>query len=179
MADEGHHFFQYGTQYYLTGRFAAFAGQTPVVGNLMHHAVEMFLKGALSKSMALSEMKKTLGHQLDKTWRLFKTDVDDRTLDRFDKTIEMLDAFEDIRYPDEIIEKGAALQIDIRKATPVVPEFEGGHSVPHYMFSLEEVDELVAAIFKAESRNPAAYFFTLREDSRQYFMRDNFHIRQS
>lgn len=176
MPDEIHHFFQYGSQYYLTGRFAAFAGQTPVVGNLMHHAIEMFLKGALSKSMTLPEMKGKLGHQLKKAWQMFKGGANDPALDQFDATIDMLDAFEDIRYPDEIITKGAALQIDIHKAAPVMPEFEGGYTVPHYMFSLEEVDELVSVIFKAASRNPTAYFLSLGEDTKRYLKQHNRHL---
>ena len=36
-----------GTQYYIAGRQAAMARLIPVYGNLLHHAVEMFLKGAL------------------------------------------------------------------------------------------------------------------------------------
>jgi len=173
VSDEIHHFFQYGAQYYLTGRFAAFSGQTPVVGNLMHHAVEMFLKGSLSKSMTLPEMKKKLGHKLPGTWQVFKVGANDKSLDKFDATVDMLDAFEDIRYPDEIIAKGAALQIDIRKATAVIPQFAGGYNPPHYMFSLEEIDELVAAIFKVASRNPSAYFHFMKEDARRYLNLDN------
>jgi len=87
---------------------------------------------------------------------MFKVGANDKSLDKFDATIDMLDAFEDIRYPDEIIAKGATLQIDIRKATAVIPQFAGGYNPPHYMFSLEEIDELVAAIFKVASRNPSA-----------------------
>ena len=49
-------FFSSATQYYVSGRYAVFAGLTPVVGNLLHHAVEMYLKGALSKTMTLDQL---------------------------------------------------------------------------------------------------------------------------
>ena len=35
--------------YYAVGRYAVFAGLNPTAGNLLHHAVEMCLKGALAK----------------------------------------------------------------------------------------------------------------------------------
>jgi hypothetical protein len=46
-------FFKTGSQYYIAGRFAAFAWFHPVAGNLFHHAIEMYLKGALSKTKSL------------------------------------------------------------------------------------------------------------------------------
>jgi len=33
--------------YYAVGRYAVFAGLNPTAGNLLHHAVEMCLKGAV------------------------------------------------------------------------------------------------------------------------------------
>ena len=56
-------FFKTDSQYYIGGRFAAFAWFHPVVGNLFHHAIEMYLKGALSKTRSLSELKR-LYHDL-------------------------------------------------------------------------------------------------------------------
>ena len=40
-------FFDSAMQYYVAGRGAFFAKLTPVAANLLHHAVEMFLKGAI------------------------------------------------------------------------------------------------------------------------------------
>jgi hypothetical protein len=45
MVDAILEFFKTGCQYYLAGRYAAFAGLNPVTGNLLRHAVENFLKG--------------------------------------------------------------------------------------------------------------------------------------
>jgi hypothetical protein len=50
-------FFSTGTQYYVSGRYAVTAGLSPVAGNLLHHAVEMSLKGGLARSMELKELK--------------------------------------------------------------------------------------------------------------------------
>src|SRR5262245_52228023 len=50
-------FYQLASQYYVVGRFAARAGLNPSCGNLLHHAVEMFLKGALVDDVGLGEMK--------------------------------------------------------------------------------------------------------------------------
>lgn len=38
---------EYAAQYYVAGRLTARAELIPIYGNLLHHAVEMFLKAAL------------------------------------------------------------------------------------------------------------------------------------
>jgi hypothetical protein len=58
-------------QYYVAGRYAAFAGLVPTTGNQFHHAVELFLKGGLSKNgLSLANLKK-LGHDLPEIWAMF------------------------------------------------------------------------------------------------------------
>jgi hypothetical protein len=79
MTDAGHVFFQNACQYYVAGRYAAFAALNPVAGNLLHHAIEHFLKGGLSKTKSLAELKR-LGHSLPKIWAAFKTQVNDPVL---------------------------------------------------------------------------------------------------
>jgi hypothetical protein len=73
-------FFKTGSQYYIAGRFAAFAWLHPVAGNLFHHAIEMYLKGALSKTKSLSDLRK-LSHDLLSGWAAFKVHANDRALD--------------------------------------------------------------------------------------------------
>jgi hypothetical protein len=102
-------FFRYGCQYYVAGRFGVFAALIPVAANLHHHAIEMLLKGALSKTMKLEELKNKLGHKLEKIWAEFKAGANDPNLSRFDKMIEELNKFEDIRYPDKLLQSGAKL----------------------------------------------------------------------
>src|SRR5260370_37935659 len=92
MSDEDtiHEFFRYGCQYYVAARYGVFASLIPVAGNLHHHAIEMLLKGALSKSMSLKEMKDKLGHKLQRSWEAFKTQAGDARLNRFDRAIQEL-----------------------------------------------------------------------------------------
>ena len=89
-------FFSTACDYYIAGRFAAFARLNPVVGNLLHHAVEMYLKGALAKTKSLTDLKSFL-HNLPKLWEAFKQQANDAALTRFDTTIADLHQFEDIR----------------------------------------------------------------------------------
>ena len=56
--DEREWFFRFGLQYLVAGRFSASSGLSPVGANLLHHALEMLLKGYLSSSMTLGELKK-------------------------------------------------------------------------------------------------------------------------
>jgi hypothetical protein len=46
-------FFDHGTQYYVATRLLFFAQGVPVTGTLAHHAIEMFLKGALCATVPL------------------------------------------------------------------------------------------------------------------------------
>jgi len=80
--------FKYGSQYYVAGRYGVFAGLIPVAGNLHHHAIEMFLKGALSKTMTSEEMRRKLGHRLPKIWKKFKQRACDPSLSRFNRVIK-------------------------------------------------------------------------------------------
>jgi hypothetical protein len=100
-------FFKSAMQYYVAGRFAAFAHFNPVTGNLLHHAIEMFLKGSLSKELTLDELEK-LGHNLPRIWTQFKTQANDPSLDQFDENICKLHAYKELRYPDSMLTKGMA-----------------------------------------------------------------------
>src|SRR4051812_2944148 len=102
------HFIEIGIDYYTSGRFAARAKLMPICGNLCHHAVEMLLKGHLAQKRSPEELKQ-LKHNLPRLWTAYKGGLPAVTLTQFDETIELLDAFEDIRYPDEIVSKGAQI----------------------------------------------------------------------
>jgi len=87
-------FFSNGMQYYVAGRYAAFACLAPVVGNLLHHSIEMFLKGGLSRTKTPLEELKKFSHNLPKTWNMFKAHFKDPALDRFDGVVSALNSFE-------------------------------------------------------------------------------------
>jgi len=170
-----HSFFQHGAQYYVAGRCAVFAGLMPVAGNLLHHAIEMLLKGALAKGMTSEKLKDKLGHRLRRAWKAFKERASDPKLDRFDRVVRELDKFESIRYPDELVRQGASISFDVTKAGAAQSSFQPG-SVPHYALCLEEIDELVATIFQLASRNPKAYLSFVKPEALDYINRDNAHI---
>jgi hypothetical protein len=179
MTDEDiiHEFFRYGCQYYVAGRYGVFAGLIPIAGNLNHHAIEMLLKGALSKAMTLKEMKDKLGHKLGKLWEAFKEQANDASLGKFDKVVGELNKLETIRYPDELLAKGATMMFDVIRwegAESALSQ-SGSKSQPHYRLCLEEIDELVGEIFRIASRNPEAYLksMLLKKEAKDYLGRDN------
>jgi HEPN domain-containing protein len=100
--------FQQATQYYVTARFAYFAGLIPVCGNLFHHAIEMYLKAALSSSVSVEKLKKD-SHCLKKLWDRFKKEMADLSLTQFDCAIRRLNKFEKIRYPDNLVSKPSTI----------------------------------------------------------------------
>ena len=159
-------FFSTGTQYYIAGRYAVIVGLIPVAGNLLHHAVELFLKGGLAASMELKELKE-LGHHLPKIWGLFKTRLGKDGFNRFDLAIDSLQAFEELRYPDSIISRGARMSMGVT-GPPILVESAQIIPTPSYELYLSEVDPLVGAVFEAASINPAFFMAGLRPDAQKY-----------
>jgi len=78
----------------LAGRYGMFAGLVPVAANL-HHGVEMLLKGALSKTMTLEDLKLQLRHNLPKIWKKFKKQANDESLHGFDRVLKALSKFDE------------------------------------------------------------------------------------
>ena len=76
----------------------------PIYGNLLHHAVEMFLKTALVGVVRSEEMRsKRYGHDLEKLWQRFKAKEADPALDIFDATISDLNPFEVAFVADDLL----------------------------------------------------------------------------
>jgi len=177
-----HIFFSNGTQYYIAGRFAAHTGLTPVAGNILHHAIEQFLKGSLTKTKSLQKLK-DLNHNFPKIWGAFKGQANDASLVRFDDMISKLDKFERLRYPDSVVNKGALVNINITKAAAADvaamaknadPQHNPASSLPDYRFCLEEIDELVPLIFAATSLEPKGYFrMGFKPAAWEYLVKDN------
>jgi hypothetical protein len=166
-------FFKIGCQYYIAARFAAFAWFHPVVGNLFHHAIEMYLKGALSKTRGLSDLRK-LSHNLPSIWSAFKAGATDPSLDRFDAIIAGLHDYEELRYPDSVLTKGMESAIHIvRSSLSTVGAATSATSLPHYQVCVEDIDELTDVIFAAAGRNPKAYLLSLNNIAREFLTKDN------
>lgn len=165
-------FFGHGSQYYVAGRYAVVAALMPIAGNLLHHAIEMYLKGALSKEMSPDQLRNKFRHRLPKLWKRVKRQIGDRSLSKFDSVIKELSKFEDIRYPDKFWQQGASITFDITK-TGAAQGRASGQVVPRYKLCLEDIDELVDAIFRFASRNPNAYLRFMKPEASEYVMRDN------
>jgi hypothetical protein len=87
-------FWERGWQYYIAGRFAISAHLNPVAGNLLHHAIEFLLKGALSKTHTLRELRQHL-HALPPLWEAFKAEIiGDANLSRCDSAVAALHAYD-------------------------------------------------------------------------------------
>ena len=85
-ADLSELYFGAATQYYVVGRYAVFSNLTPVAGDLLHHAVEMALKGHLASSRSASDLKGPK-HSLTKLWRAFKKSLPMADLKKYDIVI--------------------------------------------------------------------------------------------
>ena len=166
-------FFSPATQYYVTGRFGVLAGQMPVAGNLLHHAIEMYIKGALAKTMSLKQLK-GLFHSLPDLWTTFKAESYDTSSASFDTLITSLHTFEELRYPDSSLTRGMAVTAGITRGASVglsaKPEIV---SVPTYEIYLDEIDALVGHIFKVASINPVFFISKLNARPREYLRENN------
>jgi hypothetical protein len=152
-----YHFYQIALQYYAAGRFAALTWLMPVSGNIIHHAVEMMLKGRLTHTLTLQQMAdKPYRHNLPRIWQAFKALFPAENLTRFDAFIDLLHAFDSIRYPDRLLQLGAQITVGfvtenrLGGRDPARPE-------PAYRLSITDLDELMDELFRLCSINPEAY----------------------
>jgi hypothetical protein len=161
-------YFSLASQYYVCGRAGVFAGCLPVSGNLLHHAVELFLKGDLCRSLSREDLKRQR-HELRKLWRTFKNLHAGVPLSQHDDTIKALDKFEKIRYPDAITDLGMVGAITVAGPIPILRP----GPIPNYVLDLSAVDRLARSIFDAASVNPQFNFGMLPKDARAAIYRAN------
>ena len=158
-------------QYYAAGRFAALSHCVPVAGNLLHHAVEMFLKGALVTRMSLPELKK-INHNLKVLWNTFRQIYPDPALAALDSSISELEKFEHLRYPDAVVTEGMQTLFAIRKRD-FAPLPSGPQ--PAYHLVLEDVDIIAKAIADTSNVNFEAYAAPVTDIARQFLLLHNEH----
>jgi hypothetical protein len=151
-------YFFTASQYYVSGRFAFWTRSMGICGNLLHHAIELFLKGHLLLTRSTAE-RKDFGHNLPLIWQHFKATVGDPRLAAFDRTIDHVHAFEALRYPDIVIEKEALFHFEVTRVdldkSRAVDKVPG--NPPRYLLALEEVDRLVSVLFEVCDRNPKPF----------------------
>jgi hypothetical protein len=114
-----------------------------------------------------AQKRRKLGHNLGKIWPECKTMMQDPTLSRFDGLISNLAKWEDIRYPESIINKGMIGTIGFSKE-PVLPK----SSQPKYSLALDEIDDLSKVIIE-KKMNQKAFVAGLKPDAREFLKRDN------
>jgi hypothetical protein len=157
----------FATAYYVSGRFAARAGLAPLHGNLLHHAVEMYLKAALVGTLSVPEMKRPpYGHDLKALWTRFKAKEADPALDQFDQTVAALHEFESIRYPDEVVAKGMIANVAWAPHHTVTV---GGPAaaVPKYKVIIGDADNLVIEVLRRSSVNPKFFVVGIHDHARE------------
>lgn len=160
------HFFDLAFQYYAAGRYAAFGRLNPVCGNLLHHALEMALKGALAKSgTSLQDLKK-LNHDLVGIWTAFKDQNAGNNLAEFDKCVSDVNAYERLRYPDHVIIEGMESTIQIGDGAAIDTSYQ--FPSQKYTLSLEKVDTLFYRILKIASINPKFFTSGMNGDAQEY-----------
>jgi hypothetical protein len=167
-----HEFMNLGVQYSLAARTAALAGLF-VCGNLYHHSIEMFLKSGLTRKYSMHDLQYEFRHELPKLWDAFKKEFDAAGLARFDETIEDVEKFEDIRYPNKVIRYGVQLIVDYRGENPVEYPASPERPEPLYKFYYDDVDRLIGEIFRASSRNPLFYTSGLKPEVQEMLARYN------
>jgi HEPN domain-containing protein len=166
-------FFRLGVNYYVAGRFAALTGLFPIAGNLLHHAAEMLLKGALVRVVGLDKLR-DIGHDLNDLWREFTTQFAISDSLAVDIAIVELDRFERLRYPDKVIHEGMEMTFDVYRTHRV--ETSGvGNAMPRYSLVLEDVDVLVKLIFAKAQVNPRFHLQKLRPEAMDFLSRENSH----
>jgi hypothetical protein len=165
------HFIGEGLEYYIAGRFCFFAGCNFICSHLFHHAVEMIIKGYLSKTLSQSKVFK-FRHRLDKLWRKFKNDIGAPELLKFDTVIAELDKFERIRYPDKIVLEGYFMRWSLTDNNPpIAPSTH--RNMPVYETVLSQIDELIHALFKHSGINVRAYSGIIHESGLEILNRQN------
>ncbi len=147
------HFIENGIDYYVAARFAARAQLMPVCGNIYHHAVEMLLKGHLAQTLSLQEIER-FRHNLPQLLNSYKATLPAATLAQFDPLISQLQAFEEFRYPDDIIEHGAQIVLMWEAPPDGLADIPSSEPPPAYKLVVKDLDRLIAAVVGNGPMNP-------------------------
>jgi hypothetical protein len=166
-------FFNTALEYYVIGRCAYFCGCRFTTGNHFHHAVEMMLKGQLSLTTPLDDLKDRhkFRHSLRKCWNAFKGLFPAEDLTEFDTMIAALDNFEEIRYPDTLLAKGASIGFGLGRWQPAT--VSGVKQVPQYTMAIGYVDAFFARVIRLCHMNPKIYFGFLTPKGREMLLESN------
>ena len=127
----------------LRARETLTSGLNPVCGNLLHHAIEMCLKGALAKrGYDLEQLFQVLGHDLKQLWRHYKK-LYGAGLTKYNPTLADLRRYERLRYPDYLIDEGMQSTIHLGRGQVGLEQATcRRRREPSYDLRLAEIDDL-------------------------------------
>jgi hypothetical protein len=165
-------FFTLATQYYAAGRQAVHLHLMPVGANLLHHAVEMYLKAYLCRTLSIEVLKFKISHSLTAAWQEFKSQVSDTSLNRFDSDIGELDRFGNLRYPD-ISENVATMIWSAAPDRVQIHVHDRAGPNDQYKLYLFNIDDLVATIISKQGVNIAFFKAQLDSEAIETLTRDN------
>jgi hypothetical protein len=166
--------FDYGIQYFANGRFAIVAGLQPVGANLLHHALEMYLKGCLAKRDKAPEIRrywKTYRHSLSRLWKELKRRFPNASLAEFDDAIAELDKFEVLRFPETISKSGAHIQTGFVDLVP--PAGPSTNQPSQFNLCVPPIDRLVKRLYELAEFNPEASMHARNEHAVKYLELQN------
>jgi len=181
--DDPFQFLNLSFEYYLSGRFAAI-NRLRIAPNLMHHAVELLIKYTLLKqkpapqqSDGARDLQGRYRHDLRALWAAYKPSVAQADLGRFDPVIADLDRWEKLRYGG--FPSGVPVTMIFDRSTTRGPRTSDGAGPQDvYVFALQEVDDLYAAMISAGNINPPA--LGLRYQTlpvvREWYEQENQHV---
>ena len=168
------HAIEYALAYYVSGRFAVHA-QIFVSPNLLHHAVELLIKANLSVADTADQIRKyghksSYGHSLVTSWTEFKRRSADPSLSAYDSVVSALDKFENVRYPDKLVDSGGMFSVGLAEPTPTAT---GTGSLPRYELGLPAVDRLVKTLFDRSGINPEVMRQMVEQGHAARYFREN------
>jgi len=168
-------FVNYGLQYYVAGRCAVATSLNPVAANLIHHAVEMFLKAGLC-AHTNERQRRELGHELPRLMNEFKAHFDaEGELAHFDDVLRELQKYEDIRYPEGMMRPGVvSMRLQFGGAPmPTGPVMLAGNvNLEEYSLVMSEIDALVGAICEAANIKHLKTLATMYREPGKTFLRE-------
>ena len=134
----------------------------------------MLLKGQLSRTIPLKELadRQKFCHSLPKLWTAFNGLFPTDDLTEFDTMIHELEKFEEIRYPDKILARGACIGLGFGRGKPVT-NMTPGRTAPEYQMGVGDVDAFFARLFPLCRINPKAYLSILSSQGRQVLTEGN------
>jgi hypothetical protein len=169
-------FLKVGLEYYVAGRAALSCGSFYIPGNLFHHGIEMLLKAQLLATIPIADLRhpRRFGHDLQPLWSEFKELFPAFNLSEFDRLIDGLNRFEDIRYPDGI-ENSATIGFSWG-AEQTIPAFTTTPAAAQaYRLGVADVDAFLGRFIRLCHLNPKIYFgfATSTQEGRNALTKDN------